>query len=228
MNANSARTSGVDELREDEGLPGWFFWTLPPLAAPLAAMAWLRAHWDAIPARWVVHYGRGNRPNGWATRTPLHVMGPLIFAGGLSVLLLVVALATYYGTRKTARSASMTGVFLTVMYLMSFIFTAVGLAPLVQVPLWPVMVLAPLVSIGLLIYVFRKNAGPVDQPDETPAECWSLGGIYNNPRDPALFVAKREGFGSTLNFGNPWAKMFLIGLIGGVAVLMGFLFWAER
>ncbi len=228
MSANSARTSGVDEPREDEGLPVWFLWALPPLAAPLAAMAWLCAHWDAIPARFVVHHGRGYRPDGWVTRTPLHVMGPLIFGAGLAVLMLVVALTTYYGTRKTARRAPMIGVFFTVMYLVSFIFTEVGLAPLVEIPMWPAVVLAPMVAIGLLIYIYRKNAEPAGQPDETPAECWNWGGIYNNPRDPAIFVAKREGFGYTLNFGNPRAIMFLAGLIGGVAALTAFLFWAER
>jgi len=155
-------------------------------------------------------------------------MGPLIFGAGLTVLMLMVALIAYYGMRKTARNASMTGVFLTVMYLMSFIFTAVGLDPVIRISMWPVVVLAPLVSIGLLIYMFRKNAAPDGQADETPAECWSLGGIYNNPQDPALFVAKREGFGNTLNFGNPRAKVFLIGLLGGIAALTGFLFWAER
>jgi uncharacterized membrane protein len=228
MNANSSRTSALHELRQDEGLPGWFFWALPPLAAPLAAMAWLRAHWDAIPARYVAHHGSGNWPGGWATRTPLHVMGPLIFGLGLTALMLMVALVTHYGTRKTSSRASMTGVFLTVMYLIGFVFTAVGLDPLVKIPLGPVGVVVPLVSIGLLVYVYRKNSEPDDQPDETPAECWSLAGIYNNPRDPALFVAKREGFGSTLNFGNPWAKWFMIGLLGGIAALSAFLFWAER
>lgn len=227
MNANLAQTSGVDEPREDRGVPGWFFWALPPLAAPLVAMAWLRAHWDRIPARWVIHRDLANRPNGWTTRTPLHLMGPLIFGEGLVALMLVVALITYYGMRKTAKSSSMAGVFLGVMYLMSFIFTGVGLAPLVDVPLMPVIILAPLVSIGFLIYISRKNE-PVDQGDETPAECWSLGGIYNNPRDPALFVAKRDGFGCTLNFGNPRSILFLAGLFGGIGALTAFLIWAER
>ena len=87
-------------------------------------------------------------------------MGPLIFGEGLVALMLVVALITYYGMRKTAKSSSMAGVFLGVMYLMSFIFTGVGLAPLVDVPLMPVIILAPLVSIGFLIYISRKRTNP--------------------------------------------------------------------
>jgi uncharacterized membrane protein len=223
-----AQAYGVDEPREDEGLPGWSLWALPPLAAPLAAMAWLRANWYRIPARWVSHRDLTNRPNGWTTRTPLHVMGPLIFCEGLLALMLVLALITYYGMRKTSRNSAMSGVFLGLMYLMSLIFTGVGIAPLVDFPVVPVVILAPLFSIGFLIYISRKNAEPVDQTDDTPAECWSLGGIYNNPRDPALFVAKRDGFGNTLNFGNPRAILFLAGLLGGIGALTAFLIWAEQ
>lgn len=43
---------------------------------------------------------------------------------------------------------------------------------------------------------------------------WIMGGlIYYNPDDPALFVEKRVGVGTTINIGNKWGKLFMILLI---------------
>jgi len=119
-------------------------------------------------------------------------------------------------------------VLLTVSCLMSCIFTAVGLSPLRNIPIWPVAALAPFVIIGMIIYIVRKNSEPDDTRDETPNECWSAGGVYYNPNDPAMFVPNRFGFGSTLNFANPWARTFLVVLFGGVGLLTAFLIWALR
>lgn len=51
---------------------------------------------------------------------------------------------------------------------------------------------------------------------------WRLAGmIYVNPKDPAVFVPKRFGWGWTLNFARPtaWFLLFLPVLIGLVASL---------
>lgn len=37
--------------------------------------------------------------------------------------------------------------------------------------------------------------------------------FYNNPDDPAVFVPKRYGMESTVNFGNPKGKLFLVGTL---------------
>ena len=68
-------------------LPRWMRWAIPPLLIPLAAMAWIATSWDRIPLRYATHFGSGGRPDGWTTRTPLHVFGILIFAEGLAALL---------------------------------------------------------------------------------------------------------------------------------------------
>ncbi len=40
---------------------------------------------------------------------------------------------------------------------------------------------------------------------------WILGGlIYYNPDDPAIFVEKRVGVGSTMNFANTWVKLLFV------------------
>lgn len=62
----------------------------------------------------------------------------------------------------------------------------------------------------------RKSEGPEGAPvgDRTADEHWHWGLFYFNPADPALMVEKRMGIGYTLNFGNPWAWLMLVGLVG--------------
>jgi uncharacterized membrane protein len=49
--------------------------------------------------------------------------------------------------------------------------------------------------------------------DATPDRAWKAGGlVYFNPRDPAMWVEKRIGFGYTLNMGNSRAWL-LIGMM---------------
>jgi len=55
-----------------------------------------------------------------------------------------------------------------------------------------------------------ERTHPVFRDDD---RYWYAGLWYNNPDDPALFVPKRFGFGWTLNFGHPQAKLFLITLL---------------
>ncbi len=47
------------------------------------------------------------------------------------------------------------------------------------------------------------------------------GFIYINPDDPAVIVPNRYGLGWTVNFGHPWGKRVLIGLL--VLVILGVL-----
>ena len=47
------------------------------------------------------------------------------------------------------------------------------------------------------------------QPGEDPR--WN-GPFYTDPRNPALFVRKRYGFGWTINLGHPWGRPLLVAL----------------
>ncbi|WP_105301222.1 DUF1648 domain-containing protein [Anaerococcus marasmi] len=43
---------------------------------------------------------------------------------------------------------------------------------------------------------------------------WILGGlIYYNPDDPAIFVEKRVGVGTTMNFANNWVKLIFLAVL---------------
>ena len=208
--------------------PPWLGWAIPPLLLPLAVMAWICSNWDRIPPRYAVHFGPGNRPDRWQTRTPLHVFGFPIFAEGLVTLLLVLMLCTWYGSRRSDSRPPVEKIMLGVMYLMSVVFTVVGLMPVVQLPAWPLAVVIPIAAIGLIVYI-ASQAGLPDAPTrETPQECWSVGGIYYNPQDPDLFVPARWGTGYTLNMANRWAYVFMTTLLLGIVVLVGFLLWSLR
>jgi uncharacterized membrane protein len=65
---------------------------------------------------------------------------------------------------------------------------------------------------------FQKAVAPAARQevhgDATPDEAWKAGGfLYFNPRDPAIWVEKRIGFGYTLNMGNSRAWLLIVGLM---------------
>jgi uncharacterized membrane protein len=83
--------------------------------------------------------------------------------------------------------------------------------------------------VGLLVVVVRTGqagarldhaapvAGPTTNRDDD--QYWKGGLIYVNRRDSAVIVPRRFGVGWTLNFGNPWAWLVFVVIIGGAAAL---------
>jgi uncharacterized membrane protein len=202
-------------------LPRWVALTVVPFAAPLSTAAYLREHWDEIPARFPIHWDLNGHPNGWATKTVRGVYGPLIYGSGISVLLLMVAVAMYYGSRRTEIRKPVLGILIGVIYLLAYTFSLVSLMPLMHIGAAALLIPVAVFIAVTLAWAFR--AGQTSQGEETPDECWTLGSIYYNPRDPALFVQKRIGMGYTVNFGNrkSWLLMgvFLAGTFGLIFVL---------
>lgn len=96
---------------------------------------------------------------------------------------------------------------------------------------WPALLVicGVLIAVALVLILpaprFRRKANMIDDRPSTSVvfrdddRYWYGGIIYNNPDDPALFVEKRYGLGWTLNFGNPQAKLILIGLLVVILVL---------
>lgn len=97
---------------------------------------------------------------------------------------------------------------------------------------WPLLLLiGGLLIVGILILFWHPQLSRTKA--RTPADrqltddvfrdddrYWYGGFFYNNPDDPALLVPKRFGLGWTLNFGHPQAKLFLIGVLVVMAVLL--------
>jgi len=197
--------------------PGWTTLAAVPFLFPLATALYLRSRWDEIPARFPIHWGLHGEPNGWATKTVRGVYGPLAFAGGLMLLILVLALAMYYGSRRGPIRKPVLAMLIAVEYLLGLVFSSVGLMPLVHIP--AAVFLVPFVLFLGVVIVWSYRVGTRTPGEATPDECWTLGSIYYNPRDPAIFVQKRIGVGYTFNFGNRIAWVILAAFIGGVVAL---------
>lgn len=208
-------------------LPRWVLLALVPFAGLAGCAIYLRVHWNEIPARFPIHWGM-HGPNGWSGKTFLGVYAPLIFGAGLMALLLALGMVGYYGSSRSPQGMTILKVFVAVSWMLGLIFAGVGLLPLG----FPVMALVagvPLLGIGLLAFLAFSASGAAGiEADNTPGECWSLGGIYYNPEDPALFVPKRLGWGYTLNFAHGLSWVILGGLLGGTGLLVAFLRWALR
>lgn len=219
----------ADLFAAEDRLPRWLLWAIPPFLIPLAGAAYVQAHWSRIPARIAVHFGLDGQPNRWVTRTPLHAYGLFIFAAGLMLWMLLLGIVSYFGARRSRSRGPVLGIVISAMYLMGVVVTGAGIMPVRQFPVWlPIAILPPYIA-GVAYFCYRKLKDPAAAPAEsTPDECWIMGGIYSNPNDPALFVAKRVGYGYTINFGNPMAKWVGAVVLGGLALLSGFICWVMR
>ena len=204
-------------------LPPWLVWALPPFAFPLVAAFYLQSQWNSIPERFPIHWGANGQPNGWANRTAGGVYGPLLFAAGLMMVMLLLGLAMYYGSRHSRQMLSVLKILIAVMYFLGLVFTGVGLMPVLTISPLCFVVAAPVFVIALLVYSYKRATDPTIPAEATPDECWSLGSFYYNPRDPALFVQKRIGFGYTFNFGHRISWVILGGLFAAIAGLILFL-----
>jgi uncharacterized membrane protein len=212
-----------------DGFPLWGWLAVLPAAIPAAAMAYLYAHWSEIPQRYPIHWTHSGQPNGWSTRTPLHIYGMPIFAEGLILLMLFLGLATYYGARESPSRAAALGVLTIITYPLALIFGGVSLLPLIYFPPWIVAVSLPPFILGLIVWIVRKNAEPKPEGQaDTPDECWHAGDFYYNPADPAIFVEKRVGVGFTFNLGNRWGIATLGLFLAGIGALSAFLMWSQR
>jgi len=219
-----------------------------PFAILAACAAYLKANWKRIPERFPVHWGADGRPNGWATRSPSGVYGPLVTGAIIIALLVVLSYAILILTRHVRASGAAAGaesrfrqaqlgVLVVVEYFVATMLAGVPLLALrqqaSQMPsVAPVIVGALVLVVGIfavLIYTGQGGArlaraeGPGAAQsavvgDRTPDRCWKAGMFYVNPDDPAILVEKRFGIGYTLNFGHP-AAWILTGALLLVAVL---------
>jgi uncharacterized membrane protein len=169
---------------------------------------YLNSHWDRIPERFPVHFGIDGAPNRWAARTVRGVYGPLMLGGEIAVWLFGLALAGWYGSRRSdpIRKPALV-VMLAAEWIVALLF---GVLPLrlatgIAIPI-PMLLLGPLaLLIPAMAYAIRESNKPRDPIDPTPNECWTGGIIYYNPNDAALFVQRRDGIGFTINMGNRWS-----------------------
>jgi uncharacterized membrane protein len=222
--APEVREADLDTTRRV--FPRWSWLALPPFAIPLAAMQYLRAHWDDIPERFAVHFGATGEADRWTDKSEQSVFAPLWFSVGMLFLFLLLFAAILIGSRKSVRPSAIPGIFVVVMYLIAFLFTAIGLTPLVRFPPATYMGVTLAFVAAVIVIGYRRNADPNAPVEATPEECWTLGTFYKNANDPAIFVQKRVGFGYTINLGNVWSYVVMGGFALGMMALAFFLKWS--
>lgn len=198
---------------EDDRLPRWIALVLPSFALPLAAAAYLRAHWEEIPARFPVHWDAHNVANRWADKSASAVYGPLLFAGGMMLVMILLTLAMFYGSRRGRQRTAIVKMMVATIYFLGLVFSGVGIMPLGQFSPMLFVIPALIFPVLLLVWVVKVLRDPRMPAESTPDACWYLGSIYVNSQDPAIFVQKRIGFGYTINMGNRMAWLIMGGLL---------------
>ena len=190
-----------------------FAWLAAGPFVILGAAAWyLYFNWNRIPARFPVHWGANGQPNRWVERTTKGVYGILFFGAELCAWLLIMALAGWFGSRRSRIRPVMLGGVIAIEYLMGLLFALISVQALLGIPVW-VVVLSPMaILIPFIMAMVNKMSEASGPTDPTPNECWKGAIFYYNPNDAVLFVEKREGFGYTLNFANLWSWVLLLGL----------------
>jgi uncharacterized membrane protein len=220
------------EIAPRPRLPGGLLGQLGPFLILLAAVAYVRMHWDEVPARFPTHWNLAGRPDGWTRKSVAGAYGSLC----VGLIVCSVTFARSYVVLHRTRLPRVTGndgrqnrrvrqvnlvAMLASEYLVALLlawthtvsmFSATAGRP--QLPLAFRVAPFALIIVGAMAVV-RLRQHPVTlegQPvgDTTPDSRWILGQLYYNRLDPAIFVEKRMGLGYTLNFGNRWSWLVVI------------------
>lgn len=200
-----------------------------PIAIGLLFLLFLAVSYKSLPEEVPLHFGL-NGPDQFTAKTPVSV-----FVGGSMPLFFgVVFLFAHYTVFASTRRMKnhpyprlfhwSLFLFATLMSLLSVLMFLVFFGFLPQGWMKPLIILMPIAALllpfGLLATTRHRNP-PEDVSQLAPDDYWRLGGtIYVNPKDPALFVPKRMGIGTTMNFGHWQAYAILLGPL--VLLLLAF------
>jgi uncharacterized membrane protein len=187
----------------------------------------LYLNWERIPDSWVVHWGIGGEPDGWATKSVFWVFAPIGL--GLLICLMMEAIASSRLTgaskenvkispQAAARLTTLTRDFVRVVELT----TATALAAFAIIlplaapasPFPIVVIVAGLIFLGVIIGMYRMFSGARELRHSgmlEGLEGWN-GIYYSNPDDPRIWVEKFTGYGYTLNFAH-WQSWLVLALI---------------
>ena len=206
------RPREVELTAVPEELPRFAGLAIGPFLVLTLAATWLFVHWNRIPARFPVHFDTSGQPNLWAERTIKGVYGPLFFGAELCAWVLIMALASWFGSRRLRSRTVMLGGMIAIQYFLALLFVLIALQAELGIPVW-VIALSPMaILVPLMMVMTRKMSEPSEPIDPTPNECWKSNVFYYNPDDAALMVEKREGLGYSFNFANPLSWLLLAGL----------------
>ena len=155
-----ARSREVEMNVVPDDLP-WFAWlTGGPFVVLAAAATWLYLDWDRIPARFPVHFGADGQANRWAERTIKGVYGPLFFGAEICCWVLIMALAGWFGSRRSQSRPVMLGGVIAIEYMLGLLFALIAVQPLAGIPIWVIVVSPMVILIPLIIVMTNKMSQP--------------------------------------------------------------------
>jgi len=223
----------VDLSAPEEHLPGGALAALIPFVVLVGLAAWALPHIDGLPDRLAIHWGLDG-PNRWMI-TSVRALIVLLLQHALLCLLLV---ASAWGVLHWSRRISVSGpaaaaerafrrrvvlLLLTVEYFTVLPPVLILLqAPAFAMKSWSLALLGTVLAFVVSLMRIGQGGARLAKVEGSPTgdrtadARWVGGLIYFNRTDPAVLVEKRMGIGWTLNLGNPWSWVALI----GVAVLI--------
>jgi uncharacterized membrane protein len=186
-----------------------------PLAILAAAAGWLALRWDSLPERWVIHWGPGGVPNGFASKTFTGVFGPLLFGVALAVFIELVAVFTERASRaklpRLVRAYGNLVRWVSIGQSCAVALIAILLpsdtppSPRLLIGLSLGAVVVALVAGGLGVSRAARQMAAAGEPLPTGYGPF----LYRNSDDPRLIVPKLVGVGWTLNFAHRTAWLLL-------------------
>lgn len=206
-----------------------------PLLLCLGLLLFLALSYDRLPSRVITQYSFSG-PEAFSMKSPA-----LVLVFGLFPLVMVLVFLFAHWTilcafrRPGGRPDCMSAIhgilfFYANVLCVCFILlslTCFGVISLSHKILLILILVATFIFVVSLLLAARQTRGKADIPptSSTNAHWYLAGTIYANPKDPAIFVPKRLGFGTTINVGN-WkgaAIFLLMVLIVGVLPVLPYL-----
>jgi len=199
-----------------------------PFAILTAAVIYVTVRWDAVPERFPIHWDLALRANGWAAKSVAGVFGPAVISTVICLLMLWLTRWIRHTARVPLDHVALelgTLVLLAISYCSALICAGATIA--LTLPgagsfkgLFAIAAVAVLLTLTVFFVAARRALRVDGSRGEILDDGWKWGLIYDNPADPALWVPKRVGIGSTINLGHPWGWPMLIVVVGGSLLLI--------
>ena len=219
-----------------------------PFVLLAASAIFIGLHWNEIPARFPIHWGFDNQPNGWGVRSIGGVYMPAMIGTLVCFLMLTIV---WLNVRSSRGSAAMLNLTVRLILVLTYFLAALFGWLTARLPLGRgapsaaflgiVMGSVAAIAGAAIFFGIRAKTEPEEgnewpsapasvlglapgpRGDNTDDRNWVGGLFYFNPEDPALFIEKRIGIGYDLNFGRPGAWVFLGVLLSipATVVLLG-------
>lgn len=199
-------------------------WLVVTLALGVAAVVIGVLRLDQLPDPYPVHFGPAGDPDRFTDRSLGAVLMPAV-VGQLSGLAVFATLLLMRSQGHRAVVPPLAALGLVLGGGISLISIAQYLSDDAVPPPWTFWALLAAIIVTTIWVVVASVRASRESPDER--EGWTLGGlVYANPDDPDVFVTKRTGVGTTVNFGRPlgWVVMGLI-LLPGILIVVAVTLW---